>query len=397
MSAFSLDQTPDTTIQIKYNYPEINADHIQESTKMITANFFGKANEPNVIYTEPAKTSEKFQARKLYICGKIHTIEGTDYDGELIVEHISLSSNIKLYVCFLLKTDNTVKATEIDDIVKHSGEQIETLEINKYLSGSSKNIIYESTNPIRVIIYTNPIRIKENLANYSEKTTLFEVFNKNYKIVEIKIAKEEGFTGREGFVISNRNNIDENGLKSPQLVAENKNGDYLQCELANVSEDMIQTYQVPVLSDASKQNTSAIIVTYTLFLVVFIMTLFGIPYIHKHLHDFLFNEKNVKFIGDSTGAVPYNMIWYCIFWVPIVLLLGNSIHKTDFTLIAGGVMLILTFIISCMTIYNSLDKTIDPTKSYTIVQLLEKNKYSVGLGAFFGPILPIWLVYQFSK
>ena len=347
MSAFSLDQTSDTAIQIKYNYPEINADHIQESTKMITANFFGKANEPNVIYTEPAKTSEKFQARKLYICGKIHTIEGSDYDGELIVEHISLSSNTKLYVCFLLKTDNTAKATEIDDIVKHSGEQIETLEINKYLSGSSKNIIYESTNLARVIIYTNVIRIKENLANYSAKTTLFDVFNKNYKIVETTIAKEEGFTGREGFKISTSQ---DGGV----LVAEDtKNGDYLQCELANVGEDMIQTYQVPVLSDASKQNTSAIMVTYMMFFLVFISTLWAVPYVHEHLFKYLITY-NIP-IGSSKESAPYNFAWFCVFWVPIILLFGYGFGHMNYQLIAGGMLFFLTFLVSAMAIYNNFD------------------------------------------
>lgn len=358
MSAFSLDQTPDTTIQIKYNYPEINADHIQESTKMITANFFGKANEPNVIYTEPAKTSEKFQARKLYICGRLHTIEGADYDGELIVEHISLSSNTKLYVCFLLKMDVTVKKTEIGDIIKHSGEQIETLEINKYLSGSSKNIIYESTNLARVIIYTTVIRIKESLANYSAKTTLFDVFNKDYKIVEIKRAKEEGFTGREGFEISDasQNNPDINGIYKPYLTAEDKvNGDYLQCELANVGEDMIQTYQVPVLSDASKQNTSAIMVTYMMFFIVFIATLWAVPYIHKNLFNYLFSQR-VELFGDNKESAFYNIAWFCVFWVPIILLFGYGFGHMDYQLIAGGMIFFLTFLVSAMAIYNNFDK-----------------------------------------
>jgi len=358
MSFSLVNPLPDTSIKIKLNYPELNTDSIQESSKMITANFFGKANEPNVIYTEPSNTPEKFQARKLYICGKIHTIDKADYDGELIVEHISLSSDTNLFVCFLLKTDKTIKkATEIDDIIKHSGEQTESLDINKYFVGECdfKSIIYgskDNKSPKRVIIYTCPIKIKESLDTYTSTTTLFEAFNSAYKIVEttVIIPEAEGFVGREGFSVD----------KGKVVADDTKNGDLLECELADVGADRIQTYQVPVLSDVKTQTTSAIVVTYMMFFIVFIATLWAVPYIHENLYVYMTNQDYSaieNYVWFNT-AWWYNIAWFVSFWVPIILLFGYGFghEDTNYPLIAGGMLVFLTFLVSTMAIYNNFKK-----------------------------------------
>ena len=108
--------------RIKYNYYPIectNSRNIKRKNPKIITTYQGKINQPNIIYANKYKETT-YQATELFVYGKIHDIYSTNkniQDGEIVILHHPITSDIKLYCCFPFIYNNHCIDAEIDAII----------------------------------------------------------------------------------------------------------------------------------------------------------------------------------------------------------------------------------------------------------------------------------------
>jgi hypothetical protein len=148
---------------VKYNYNESTfyKNQFEKTLKnggYLKIPYASKSNMPNL-------SSDVYKgdyiAKTLYIIKKTH-VTGIDYDGELIIEHSSLTNNEPpVYTCFLLKTQTSIQS-DIDDLINGSSDC--TLNLNTHLS-SETNAMYND----HAIIFPTPILIGSSLDKYTSE------------------------------------------------------------------------------------------------------------------------------------------------------------------------------------------------------------------------------------
>jgi len=255
MPPFDLNKAKKTKTEITFNYYELPVRDVQKSKDFVSANYVGMVNEPNLIITKGIP--QNYQAMRAYIFGKLHDIKGIVHDGELVIEHRSLTSSEKIFVCFLLRTKKTANS-EIDTFLSNSDYDI-NIELNMDIDKTAPVIIYKSVlHDCTVVINTAVIQIKTDISAYSLDTDLFDVTADKYNL----IVYDNTF---EGFVAGGQ-----------EITNTDINGDLLECDMINVATDMVETYNIPINSEIlgakeTAQNLSTgIIVVFSIFASVFI-------------------------------------------------------------------------------------------------------------------------------
>ena len=165
-------------------------------------------------------TPQKYQATNLYIFKKSHNIVGVDYDAELVIENKSVKNNDKIYACFLLKikkfsNDND---NDIDKLLKMSKNPSTYYDDMSFhfdpLIGNQSKIIQYNSDVNRVLIFTNPVSIKEiEFGGYQTiPSSLILMEPSSYQIIQINGAKnQEGF--QEGYEMMDCQLVDDKGRK----------------------------------------------------------------------------------------------------------------------------------------------------------------------------------------
>jgi hypothetical protein len=184
---------------VNYNYNETifyknQFEKTIENGGYIQITYPSKSNTPNIVSDN--LFDGEYITKKMYIIKKIHKIKGVDFDGELIIEHTSLTNNeTPLFSCFLLKTKNS-ETTEIDSLI-NSDLDI-TINMNDYIT--SKEAIYYKTNTANVLIFTNPILVISKFDNLKSPKIINPIPINDYTTVKINkfLGNVEGF--KEGLV-----------------------------------------------------------------------------------------------------------------------------------------------------------------------------------------------------
>jgi hypothetical protein len=140
-----------------------------------------KSNTPNILSNE--LFDGQYLTKNLYIIKKIHTIKNVKFDGELVIEHISLTNNeAPLYTCFLLKTLSTSsESTNIDKLIQ--GTDDVSIDMNSYITDKT-TIFYKTTNEY-VVIFPTPISVASIFDNYKSPPIMSSQINE-YSIVNVK-------------------------------------------------------------------------------------------------------------------------------------------------------------------------------------------------------------------
>ena len=181
--SFHLDKNISDII-INYYYSDYTFYPKENQQNDIKQEFVSK--EPNI---SSNALSSNYKSTNLYISKKIHEIQGIDFDGELIIEHIPITNGTsKLYLCIPLKTRKG-SHSPIDDIIKK--QKVTTININTILSQESTGILYTSTylpfmTPLadKVLLLTRPISVESDFRD-CHKADLFELLSDEYQIVSI--------------------------------------------------------------------------------------------------------------------------------------------------------------------------------------------------------------------
>ena len=159
--------------------------------------YASKSNTPNILSNE--LFDGQYVSKNLYIIKKIHTIKNVKFDGELVIEHTSLTNNeLPLYSCFLLQTESgNSESTNIDKLIQ--GTTDSSIDMNSYIK--DKNAIFYKTNNENVVIFPTPILVASIFDNYksppimSSQTTEYSIVNvkSNLGNIEGRETKIEGF------------------------------------------------------------------------------------------------------------------------------------------------------------------------------------------------------------
>lgn len=356
MPVFNIHKFSDNNPNIILNYPKIRVDSIQQiadnaKLNVVQGAFVGKSNEPNVIYSNNS-TPYNFQSSKIYICGKLHDME-VDYDGELIIENTSITTEHTLFMVFPLKTDSTMVQNSIDTIL--STKQTTSLAINNLIDNNSITcIVYTSRTQNKtsiVVVNTVPIKINTDLSKYSSSMKLFGVTPSEYNLVKVFLNNQEGFTSnQEGFytdVSYNQDIVSASGTTRFDLQPTDPNsGDFMECEMIDIDSDTATTYQVPVssgaVSDKNKQDMISVLMQYILYFIIFLIMFFVSPPLYNFYKDIIWekiknkvgdfnipmgqtviNFTSLTTVGDTSIVVIYSLIILSFF------ISGASVRSTD--------------------------------------------------------------------
>jgi hypothetical protein len=153
--------------------------------------YTSNSNTPNIISDD--LFDGEYVTKNLYIVKKIHNIKNVDFDGELIIEHKSLTNNEKpLYSCFLLKTSKNIEnPSDIDTLITSSSDI--SIDMNSYIT--EKTAIFYKTNKENVVIFPTPISVNSIFDNYKSPTIMGSPLSNEYSIVNSKpnLGNIEGF------------------------------------------------------------------------------------------------------------------------------------------------------------------------------------------------------------
>jgi hypothetical protein len=249
-------------------------------------------------------TPQKYQATNLYIFKKSHNIVGVDYDAELVIENKSVKNNDKIYACFLLKikkfsNDNN---NDIDKLLKMSKNPSTYYDDMSFdfepLIGNQSKIIQYNSDINRVLIFTNPVPIKEiEFGGYQTiPSSLMLMEPSSYQIIQINGAKnQEGF--QEGYEMMDCQLVDDKGsIKGNKTLTKLVENDSPDVMLVGVmfSIFMVMTigwFAAPPLYQSMVMNqykTSESITVATVFIGIIIVALglsLSIDGFSKKYHD----------------------------------------------------------------------------------------------------------------
>lgn len=183
-------KTADNIVNYNYNETTFYKNQFEKTIDnggYIQITYPSKSNTPNILSHD--LFNGEYITKKLYVIKKIHEIKGIEFDGELIIEHTSLTNNEKpLYSCFLLKTAK-METTNIDTLINPSSDI--TIKLNDYISSS--NAIHYKTKSENILIFTTPILVSSNFDNFQSPKIIIP-FSNDYIIVKIKkLSDIEGF------------------------------------------------------------------------------------------------------------------------------------------------------------------------------------------------------------
>lgn len=357
---FDISKYTESSPTVSFNYPELFVDNAQrkvidESYNIITANYLGNLNEPDVILTDMNNTPTKYQARKLYICGHAHDIN-IPYDGELIIEHTSTSTDTKLYTCFLLKTEKEASVNVVDSIIINTKSSSDTnsnkvvpLAISDLLQNTAntekKAIMYKDTDSkYIVLINTGIIRVKSDMRPFSsDLKNIMTVIPANYKIIPVTPNNLESFT------MMTRENFQE-GLETTQTCVAITEGD---TKNVLVSKEDNETKQ-------QKKDAQNVITAFIVFISIIgiICTYFVSPPIYT---DFIFEK--IKPYPFLKNVLPYfgnvdefyqlkgiDMLLSFVFIVLIIVCFVLGITKNDPITLSFGIAFLTIYVVGVLSI-----------------------------------------------
>ena len=199
-------------ISYTYNKNKIYKNQIEntiENKGYITLPYKCQTCDQNVIITEGNKR-KLYKTSTIYITKSSNLIKDVTYDGELLMKHESNDDSI-LYVFFLLKSNNSVDTTNVDELIHFTKTNNNNTLFHEFSTtplvsnnNGKKSIFYNIAPNTKVIILTTPYIIKTEFDD-SFKTSFLPIVNikpPNYEVInqpEIETFRDHFRAGIEGF------------------------------------------------------------------------------------------------------------------------------------------------------------------------------------------------------
>jgi hypothetical protein len=289
-----------------------------------------------------------------------NTDDMKQFVGELVIEHTSPATSEKSYVCFLLKSSgsDTSAITDIDKIIykwpnvsitNETPADSITLNLQNIIDVGKEYINYVDQNTgNNVYVFLTPIFIHESsarvIAGYSNKpvTKMFSI---------------DGGSGSSGR---------KKEKKTAKIGgASNVNTDdiYIDCQPTGVSGDEIQTYNLPINSNAMATNGQLDFMKMSINFFVFVLMI-GVVYVsmpklyYGMVINVVYNSKT-KLIGVENQKKRIRSIDYFISFVlilTIIICFFNGFSSEQTELLTAGLFLFVIYILSFVLIQNKKKK-----------------------------------------
>lgn len=346
----------DDPTRVNVNYYSTMCKNIQQKIdntghSYISSQYSGRMNQPNIKYIEPGNTPIYYKSSNIFVCGNIHTISNLDYDGEIIIEHIStVSNNTKLYTCFLMKHNgvafsekvsgldkliNAVSVYSYDSNAKTSNISIAMNDYIDFDTDIHKAICYDAVSRegvnCKILIFMDVIQTSVDISEFSTTgPSIFSVTPTNTPIV-VTIGGIDELPIREGFGMKTL----DGGEKV--LTSDGPSGDIFSCEYLPVSTDTAQVFQIPIGTDmvATKSNEDAISIILYFIVSVFIVSIvfFASP-VFYHLEMFSPFRKeipdNIIWISEAL-YMKRTMTWVDVIFSATLIILAFSLIVAGFS------------------------------------------------------------------
>jgi hypothetical protein len=364
---------------------QIRMDEAADSATIISAGFSGKYNQPNIVYAGSG-APELYAANTIYLYGRIHDIDGLNYDGEMVVEHEW--GNRKLFVCFPVKRGIPMVGAHgdpIETLVRASDPAAARIdgsfaELRLNDVAGSRAISYKSKDrrgmPCRVVVFLDVVRTSVDISGYSHSVR--ELFASTPEAAPTVLSVRR--RGRAAGALE----ADDGGLSTaldggafsrsapnnPQLVEEFSTtmiddkkvmisdgfaDDVLTCEYLPVGTETAQVFQIPIdtniVADTAHQEMTSVALYFSMSILAAMFIFFIAPIIYGSAIADYFRQKLPDYLDFLNGwFMTSGLSWTDVILVGVMSFLaivltsaGMSSGKNPLKA-AGIVILVMLFV-----------------------------------------------------
>jgi hypothetical protein len=344
---------------------------------------------------------EMYIANNIYITYPLHKIESVDYDGEMIIEHSSISNEYeKAYFCILLKTrksNSNENTNVIDRLINPDREsQTQTFELNNIIFPNLSCIYYNSNTIFKsqkIIIFTTLLEVKSSFADFTDSPYLFNLSSNNYSLLPLHATPiintiegvvREGLESGETTTPTKAPITGNERIIHCQPISEIDNGD------DNINGQLEPSYLVPVEGQFSNLRSTNQFLSMTIYYFSFIVITIGILVILPNTYNGLAiaaiksyfknttnrrYERNADDINNET-IIGLNTLEFCVRLFFVLFIIGCFVvgftytnETGDSTLVTGvstidnlkintivlGMYFFIVLITCSLVVYNAKD------------------------------------------
>jgi len=360
--------------KIHYHYPKQKIYKNQYEKTVENGGYIKIAysQQPNVINIDYADYESGYVTKNIYISKKVHTIDSMDFEGELLIEHVSNTNGFKpLYVCIPLKTNKKIKQTVLDNIISQK-ESIIELELNDILGKSdTKTILYDSPGYLTeqsVILFTEPIEVKSSFDSF-QMVDVVKNYDESYKII-----------------IASHQNLDTT-TPTPSSLKEGFESETststAYCQPIEEAESDIQNQanlEIPLKGKYSLQDAEyeyiKVVVSFTSYFLMMILGYLGAPSMYRYLIIDLVNENpNLKTCMARAGRLYSIDIYICAIMIMFIYaLMSSGVSTNSKGQTTTALLVFILFVVSMLRIYFF---KISPDSDYTeLIKCVQKGEDS---------------------
>jgi hypothetical protein len=297
-------------------------------------------NGLNANLTFSALNPSSYIAQNVYFFGLLHnnitgqTTSGTNYTGEIIIEHKNESNSNVVYTCFFVQPDTTNTAnTSIDKLKKIANKDDKNTLSGFNLSDIPKQTKYfyynDTSSPnITVIVFLTPITVSKDTANwFSNLYSSSPFFTTQAPLVQAPVP-----------VKKSAKPTDDNQI-------------YIDCNPSGVSDETITTYNLPINSElmGEKQQMDFMktSVNFFIFIIATILAYFAIPLLYKRAVIDSITRQDKE--GALNGVKPLTRARSIDIFITLIVFAGISVCfvfgflKDNFQYLSGGLFLLVLF------------------------------------------------------
>jgi hypothetical protein len=364
----------DKNNKIVYDYNNINIkkDEIKLVSNNVKIAVSYPVNVPNVTYPNGLAS---YNATAMYISQNIHNNISqilTSAIAELIIEHTAITGFGTLYTCFFLEfIKDSKEKNDLDKVIglyNNKNQNSISFNLNKTIPPQDYCVVYNSTNSITIMVFTNPIYLNKESAD---------------KFVSLKLTPTTLFSNYEkNYIVLPKSNISQRG----------EDEIYIDCTPTGESAKTIATYNVPIQSEYTRDWGKLDFMKMTIqLLMVFILiltTYFGVPITYKRvvvdniyrlikndIHSVKTTTSKSAFVGKHIRNIIVDWVLLMFSSFIIVFSFFYSITSKNYNYLQYTVYLFIFGILSIATV--AFNKSSGYFKEgYIINDLFDSSKYN---------------------
>jgi hypothetical protein len=337
--------------KIYYHYPTHKIYKSQYEKTIENGGYIKVAypQQPNIINIDYAEYESGYVTKNLYISKKIHTIDSVEFDGELLIEHVSSTNGFKpLYVCIPLKTNTSSEETYIDKIITQN-EDIITYDINELIGEKEiKTILYESPGYLTeqyVILFTDPIVVKSSFDAF-QMVDVVKDYDESYQIIIASRQYLESTTPTpnvEGF---------QSRSKTKTSTAYCQPIEEIEPEVQNEASLEIPLKGKYSLKDSEYEYIKTV-VSFTSYFLVMVFGYLGAPSFYKQFVIDLVNDNpNLPTCMAKAGRLYSADIYICVVMIMFIYsLLSTGVKTNSKGKTTTALLVFIFFIVALLRIY----------------------------------------------